>query len=358
MWIDRVLLVLVSLTLLVSAGSIHGSVFPGSSTSDESLALYASAAPLVAWANVTPHACPPCGAEPWHMQGTATVTGGVPPYTETWNPGAGQPPASGSNVTFTLPYTGNYFTVLLATDQEGARATSLVQESLFGGFPYVTALATSVAGPTPLTIDFRETGSSSLTAGNFSWQFGDGTSAVGPAVEHTFERAGSYLTVLNETNSGQTNATFAFTIDAIAPNSPPIVFANATSPATCGGPVTDDFHAAVVGGKSPYSYLWTFGDGGSGSSLANPTHTYPGEGFTAEVIVTDANGQTATTRVSEVIDYATGCQTGTSYFFLIPTLTLVVAAAVAVSVYWISGTIRRSRRGTPPQNPPQSPQNL
>ncbi len=47
----------------------------------------------------------------------------------------------------------------------------------------------------------------------------------------------------------------------------------------------------VSGGKKPYSYSWSFGDGTFGSGSATPSHTYPGVGrYLAQVTVTDSSG--------------------------------------------------------------------
>jgi hypothetical protein len=50
------------------------------------------------------------------------------------------------------------------------------------------------------------------------------------------------------------------------------------------------YNATVLGGTHPYTYRWTFGDGGS-SGLANPSHTYSEAGdYTISLTVTDARG--------------------------------------------------------------------
>jgi PKD repeat protein len=55
-------------------------------------------------------------------------------------------------------------------------------------------------------------------------------------------------------------------------------------------PLAVAFHANASGGAPPYSYNWTFGDGGA-SNLSDPTHVYETRGaYTAEVHVLDAAG--------------------------------------------------------------------
>ena len=55
-------------------------------------------------------------------------------------------------------------------------------------------------------------------------------------------------------------------------------------------PVTAFFSSIAKGGKPPFTYYWTFGDGTS-SSLQNPTHTYSAPGvFSARLTVCDSSG--------------------------------------------------------------------
>jgi hypothetical protein len=67
-----------------------------------------------------------------------------------------------------------------------------------------------------------------------------------------------------------------------------------------GGPYSGEvgeaihFTAAASGGATPYTYAWTFGDGGT-SSDQNPDHSYTAAGnYTATLTVTDAASNTAT----------------------------------------------------------------
>ncbi len=59
-------------------------------------------------------------------------------------------------------------------------------------------------------------------------------------------------------------------------------------------PLAVTFTAPVKGGTAPFTFSWSFGDGGT-STLQNPAHTYLAPGaYTATVTVTDSRGRTAT----------------------------------------------------------------
>lgn len=56
-------------------------------------------------------------------------------------------------------------------------------------------------------------------------------------------------------------------------------------------PFTAEFSSSVEGGSSPYTYAWTFGDGSTGSTAANPSHLYTKAGtFPVQLTVTDSAG--------------------------------------------------------------------
>jgi len=61
------------------------------------------------------------------------------------------------------------------------------------------------------------------------------------------------------------------------------------------------FHCTVFGGIPPYSYLWSFGDGGT-SSAENPTHTYTISGtYKVTLQVTDSEGNVTSNDTTAVI---------------------------------------------------------
>lgn len=63
-------------------------------------------------------------------------------------------------------------------------------------------------------------------------------------------------------------------------------------------PLAIAFHASVSGGRSPYTYAWTFGDGATSTS-ANPSHVFTASGsYSVQLNVTDAFGTWAVSSIS------------------------------------------------------------
>ncbi len=140
----------------------------------------------------------------------------------------------------------------------------------------------------PITFD---AGSSYDPDGNitsYHWAFGDGTTAEGSEVVHTYPVIGTFgvtLTVVDSSNPplfGVQSKTLVVTdcvlvaFFALVPTSPMV-----------GTPAT--FNGTASGGTPPYSFSWGFGDGST--ATGNPVaHTYQNNGtFSAKLTVTDSN---------------------------------------------------------------------
>jgi len=165
--------------------------------------------------------------------------------------------------------------------------------------PVAVASAPDYApGYAPLYVGFDGTGSSdadgSIVAWN--WNFGDGTSANGELVNHTYNAPGSYTVTLTVADNHGLTANTSLAITVL--NQAPVAVANADK--TSGdAPLLVTFSSS--GSSDPdgssVSYAWNFGDGGT-ATTANPSHTYSTAGnFTATLTVTDNKGAAASDTV-------------------------------------------------------------
>ena len=92
--------------------------------------------------------------------------------------------------------------------------------------------------------------------------------------------------------------TFPFTVDTVPTLVVPSTGANPNSGTA---PLTVNFDPSPSGGLLPYTYSWTFGDGGTSTNAA-PSHIYLTAGtFTATVIVTDTETSSQIKTASSVI---------------------------------------------------------
>ena len=135
--------------------------------------------------------------------------------------------------------------------------------------------ANPLSGKTPLSVRFSGTRSSDEdgSISSYWWDFGDGTSATGIQVDHTYNRSGEYRATLTITDNEDTSGTAFVTIRA--DNSPPV--ADARADRTSGSdPLTvifDGSQSTDPDGRI-VSYRWDFGDG-YWEKTAIASHQYP-----------------------------------------------------------------------------------
>jgi len=135
-------------------------------------------------------------------------------------------------------------------------------------------------GLAPITIDFD--GASSGNVQNWSWDFGDGNTAGGEVVSHTYHSAGNYtatLTVSGPAGSAASSVSINVTAQLQAMANASVVSGDA--------PLTVSFTNQSIG-QGVLSFDWDFGDGETSTETA-PAHTYQQPGtYTAQLTVTDS----------------------------------------------------------------------
>ncbi len=125
-------------------------------------------------------------------------------------------------------------------------------------------------------------------AGTYLWNFGDGSSSTAASPTHTYVTPGFYNVTLVVTNSE--GCASSLTVGAfihVFNHSTPSFTASTTY--FCNPPGDATFTSTTTG-AGPFTCVWYFGDGttGTGSPV---THTYGSTGsYTVKLIVTDANG--------------------------------------------------------------------
>ena len=205
--------------------------------------------------------------------GTATVvgSGGTPPYDYQWDSNAGNQ----ATQTATGLSAGTYSVVV--TDANGCTATT---SATVGEPPVLTAVATatdaSCNGFSDGTVDLTVSGGTPPYS--YSWSTGATTQDLSGV------SAGTYSVVVTDANGCTANASATV-------GEPPALIAGATSTdASCNGFSDGTATASASGGTPPYDYQW---DASAGSqTTATAVGLFAG---TYSVVVSDANGCTATT---------------------------------------------------------------
>lgn len=221
----------------------------------------------------------------------------------------------------------------------------------------VQAAASPLSGTVPLQTDFTSSISGGVPPYTVNWSFGDsspnvtGSPSTAGNTSHTYSTAGTYNASLTVTDSAADHVTKNWTIAAAVP---PLSLMISASPTNVGVNQTVTFTATPGGGTPPYTYAWTFGDGGT-SALQNPTYAYTTAGtYTAKLVLTDSKGLTASKNVSISVSLPVRTPVGTSSSstsdWWVYAVAVVVIILVAILVLFVS----RRRKGEPPVPPASS----
>ncbi|MGO9495162.1 MAG: PKD domain-containing protein [Solirubrobacteraceae bacterium] len=116
-----------------------------------------------------------------------------------------------------------------ALEREWNNAAELVSDPFtYGGCAPSVVLEPSFVDPTAVepgdTVQFDGSTSPStliVPKDNYQWNFGDGTTAAGPSVEHSYAAGGNYSVTLKVTDRGNNTATLVQTVQVLGANGQP-----------------------------------------------------------------------------------------------------------------------------------------
>ena len=177
----------------------------------------------------------------------------------------------------------------------------------------------SLSGPAPFNVVFRDTSGGSPTS--WLWDFNDGSpnSTLQDPLDHVFAVPGTYLVTLTATNAlGSSTATMGVTVTAVS------VVDFTTDQNSGAPPLTVNFTDASTPGGT--AYAWDFGTGQGTGTGATTSHTYNTAG---------------TYTVSLTVTYPTGDVTLTKTNYI----TVASGLCTAPSSHMASGATRRKRSG-------------
>ncbi|MFZ0891146.1 MAG: PKD domain-containing protein [Thermoplasmata archaeon] len=214
---------------------------------------------------------------PGDLQFGLHATGGTPPYSFQYASSDPYVAACECGI-FRTP--GVYPVEAFVNDSLGEATTTWTNVTIYPAIN-ATFAATRQSGLAPLNVTFSVTasGGHNLSAASTLWQFGDGESASGSEVNHTFETPGYYLTIGRLSDGTEGNASEAFLLDVLPASSEgrPAVVATVTPAidASAGAPVT--FHATEINGSGNSTFYWDLGDDDSAYG-ATVAQTYSATG--------------------------------------------------------------------------------
>ncbi len=159
--------------------------------------------------------------------------------------------------------------------------------------------ADKTSGAAPLTVQFTDQSTGSITS--YAWDFGDGGTSSLKNPAHTYTAAGTYTVTLTVTGHGgsdsETRTSFITVTEST--DAPVAEFtANTTSGVV---PQTVQFTDTSVG--TIISRLWSFGDGTFVENVTEIIHTYTTPGnYTASLTVSGPDGDNTTSQMIHIFD--------------------------------------------------------
>ena len=252
-----------------------------------------------------------------NITGGSISTSGTPPITKSTDAGVTQffltavmggtgtgytYSVTGTGTTYTTPAisttlsAGSYTVSLSATDGSGYTATASAPESV-NSDPTVSASSNVSSADVGYPIEFSSSPSGGTSPYTYSWTIGGTQESTSQDFSYSFSNAGSYTVEVTVTDS--IGETYSASVTVTINNNPSVSVSSSQNPTDVGNSVT--FTASESGGTGTISYEWYVNGAsdGSGSTL-DYSFSSPGS-YTVEVIVTDSDGHTASSSITETV---------------------------------------------------------
>jgi len=296
---------------------------------------------------------------------TAEISGGLFPYSSSWDFGDGSTTIEflGLGQTHAYHYGGAYTVSVKISDATGQVVIASAQLMVTGPPPPGTVApplidqGLSVSPPNatvgpgqPLSVAAHVSGG--VTPYTVEWNFGDGTMASGSLTQtKSYSFPGGYIisvTVTDMAHQTLTDHVAVLIQGSVAPPPPPLVshgLIAIPNQATVGQIVS--FSDQIFGGQPPYTLQWDFGDGtqatGSLVTAFSQSHRYSSPGnYQATIKVTDSTGNSLSDHTTVNVIAFSSVGTGRQVQIETAVAIVVVLSALAASAYYLTRRGRQS----------------
>ena len=226
---------------------------------------------------------------------SSSPSGGVGPYSYSWVINGNQVSTS-QDFSHVFNSAGSYTATVTVTDSVGKTYSASVTVDVNSN-PSVSV--TSSQNPTDVgnSVRFSSTLSGGTGTDTYVWTINGVQESSASQFSHSFSSTGTYFVNLTVTD-GDGHVGFASFKETV--NSDPSISINVVHNPTDVG-VWANFTAIAQGGTGGYSYSWSLNSQTFTTGYVNYTFTSPGT-YPVSVKATDANGNTATATVNEIVN--------------------------------------------------------
>ncbi len=219
----------------------------------------------------------------------------------TWDFGDGTT-ATGIMVTHAYADDGSYTVTLTVTDDDGATDSAQDTKTVVNRPPVAIFTESAHRVDTSEVIYFDASHSYDLdgTIVSYSWDFGDGTTATGVSVQHSYPEDGIYTVTLTVTDDD--GATDSAQDTKTVVNRPPVAsFTESAHRVDTSEVIYFDASDSYDVDGTIVSYAWDFGDGTTATGV-EVEHAYEDDGiYTVTLTVTDDDGATDSATATKTV---------------------------------------------------------
>jgi PKD repeat protein len=218
-----------------------------------------------------------------------------------WNFGDGN---SGSGITANHSYVdnGEYLVTLTVVDDRGAIGVKTASIVVQNRPPVadVTTSATVLDKQETVTFDASSSYDPDGTIVAYSWNFGDGNTATGVRVSHSYFDSGEYTVTLTVTDDDGATDTVAVT-KTVRNQSPVAIFTESAENVYINDTITFSATESYDPDGTIVAYSWDFGDGTTATGIT-VFHAYAdNSSYVVTLTVTDNNGATDSTNATKTV---------------------------------------------------------
>ena len=226
---------------------------------------------------------------------SSTPSGGTGSYSYSWTLN-GQQISTSQDFSYSFASSGSYTLTVTITDSVGVQSSASVTVTINSN-PSVSVSSSQNPADVGNSVTFSSSESGGTGTDTYVWYINGVQESTASSFSYSFSAAGTYYVNVTVTDSDGHSASYSLK-ETVNPD-PSVTIHIVHNPTDVG--IWANFSSLVSGGTGPFSYSWTINGQTFTTAYVNYTFTASGT-FPISLTVTDANGNTASASVNEVVN--------------------------------------------------------